>query len=86
MALGKRTSTDDPLTEHDVAERLDHAAVRTLRILMDVRQTEGLYEAVRGSRYLTNSLNALAAELVTWEIEPEDLREERSLTHTEERP
>lgn len=66
MAVGKRSSPDEPLTEHDVAERLDRAAIRVLSIMMDVRQTEGLYESVKASRYLTNSLDLLAEELRLW--------------------
>lgn len=62
----KRCSTTDPLTPDDVAERLDHAALRVLRILMDVRQIEGLCDAVKQSRYLTNTCHDLAAELVVW--------------------
>ncbi len=77
MSAGKRSSTSEPLTEHDVAERLDRAAVRTLRILMDARQIDGLAEQVRGSRYLTNSLAALAAELQEWGVKPQALRDER---------
>jgi hypothetical protein len=72
MAVGKRHSTEDPLTEHDVAERLDKAALRTLRILMDARQM-GIMEQVKVSRYLTNSVNALAAELETWGVTPREL-------------
>ena len=67
---GKRTSTDDPLTEHDVAERLDHAALRTLRILMETRQ-QGLMPAVSSSRYLGSGLlDMLAAELQEWGATP----------------
>lgn len=66
MSMGKRTSTADPLTEHDVAERLDHAALRTLRILLDVRQDPELWRAVRSSRYHTNVLDLLATELAEW--------------------
>lgn len=73
MAAGKRLSTDEPLTEHDVAERLDRAALRLVRIMMDVRQTPGLFEAVKGSRYLTcGLLEGLAAELQAWGVEPRD--------------
>lgn len=70
MSAGKRLSTNEPLTEHDVAERLDRAAIRTVRILMDARQV-GVMEQVRHSRYLTNSLGILAAELRVWGVEPE---------------
>lgn len=78
MAYGKRLSTADPLTEHDVAERLTHSAERTLRILMDVRQTEGdLFEDVKHSRYLLGGLlEALAAELQTWGVHPQVPRED----------
>jgi hypothetical protein len=70
MPPGKRLRTSDPLTEHDVAERIDKAAVRTVRILMDIRQA-GMMEQVKHSRYLTNSLNMLAAELNLWGAEPQ---------------
>jgi hypothetical protein len=74
MSVGKRTGTDQPLTEHDVADRLDKAAVRVLTILMQTREL-GLMADVKQSRYLTNALNALAAELVSWGIDPVPLRE-----------
>ena len=70
MPPGKRLRTSDPLTEHDVAERLDKAALRTVRILMDIRQL-GMMEEVRHSRYLTNSLSMLAAELKLWGVDPQ---------------
>jgi hypothetical protein len=67
---GKRLSTADPLTEHDVAERLDNAAMRVVRIMLDARQT-GLAGPVKRSRYLTNSLSMLAAELEAWNAVPQ---------------
>jgi hypothetical protein len=70
MAVGKRLSTADPLTEHDVADRIDRAALRLARILADIRQQGGM-EAVQHSRYLTNAANILAAELQAWGIEPQ---------------
>jgi hypothetical protein len=70
MPAGKRLHTSDPLTEHDVAERLDKAALRTVRILLDIRQM-GLMNPVKHSRYLTNTLNMLAAELQLWGAEPQ---------------
>lgn len=79
MTAGKRTGTDQPLTEHDVAERLDHAALRLLRIMQDVRLNHPeLLGPVRGSRFLTNAVNALAYELKhpEWNISPVPLREE----------
>lgn len=75
MASGKRLSVAEPLTEHDVADRLDKTALRLLRILMDVRQTPGLQEAVKHSRYLTNIPDALAAELAAWGFQPIPLKE-----------
>lgn len=72
---GKRTSTDEPLTPHDVAQRLDRAALRVLRIMMEVRQTPGLQEAVLASRYHTNVMDELAAELQRWGIEPFRVRD-----------
>jgi hypothetical protein len=67
----KRTSTDEPLTPDDVAERLTRAAMRTLRIMLDVRQSPDLYPAVRRSRYLLpDILELLSAELDEWGIKP----------------
>lgn len=74
MAVGKRLSTDEPLTEHDVADRLDKAALRLLRIMWDARQL-GMVEAVSNSRYFTNVTGALRAELDEWGIEPSPLRQ-----------
>lgn len=59
----KRLHTSDPLTADDVAERLDRAAMRALQILMEVRQTEGLFEAVKGSRYHTSIVGMLGKEI-----------------------
>lgn len=66
--VGKRLSTNEPLTEHDVAERISHAADRLLRILMDIRQQEGdLFKDVRTSRYLPGGeLQMLHEELRLW--------------------
>lgn len=80
---GKRLRTSDPLTEHDVADRLDKAALRVVRIMTDARQ-QGYAEAVKHSRYLTNVLGILAAELQLWGVQPqegweEDTRGEGSL-------
>ncbi len=69
MTAGKRLGVDDPLTEHDVADRLNRATLRVLRILMDARDL-GLAESVKGSRFHTNSLNALRSELDAWGIQP----------------
>lgn len=73
MAVGKRLSTDEPLTEHDVADRIDKAASRLLRIFWDVRQIGGdLAPAVVRSRYLTaGCLDELAAELRRWGADPD---------------
>jgi hypothetical protein len=65
MAVGKRTSTDQPLTEHDVAERLDRAALRLLRLLIEIRNL-GIVEQVKGSRYHTNALDLVEKEIATW--------------------
>ena len=55
MAPGKRSGTPAPLTEHDVADRLDKTCLRLWRILLDVEQMGPEFkEAVRTSRYLTN--------------------------------
>jgi hypothetical protein len=71
VAPGKRLNTADPLTEHDVAARLDKAALRTVHILMEMRQL-GMMEPVKHSRYLTNTLSMLAAELQLWDVEPQE--------------
>ena len=70
MSAGKRLSLDEPLTEHDVAERLNRAALRVVRIMADARQ-QGYMEPVKHSRYLTNVLSMLMAELQLWNIEPQ---------------
>jgi hypothetical protein len=67
MAVGKRLSTDEPLTEHDLAERLDRAALRVWRILQAAEDL-GLQDQVRSSRYLSNSVMALRAKLEAWDI------------------
>lgn len=60
----KRQSTDEPLTPDDVAERLDKALVRVLRIMYEVRTREGsLLADVRQSRYLGPAINHVAYEL-----------------------
>lgn len=68
---GKRLHASDPLTEHDVAERLDKAALRVVRIMSDARQ-QGYMDAVKHSRYLTGALNLLAAELDLWDARPQE--------------
>lgn len=70
---------DSPvLTPEDVARRTSRAVGRCLRILMDVRQTDGLYEQVRDSPLLRDGLpEALAAELALWGFEPVPLRPAR---------
>lgn len=76
MAMGKRLRTSQPLTEHDVAERLDHAALRLLRIMYDLRvNSPELVGPVRASRYWTGAVNALAYELgcEEWNVEPHAL-------------
>jgi hypothetical protein len=64
--VGKRLSTNEPLTPHDVAERLDKAALRTLRILTEVREDPDLFGQVKHSRYHTNVCRLLADELENW--------------------
>lgn len=77
MSVGKRLTTGEPLTEHDVAERMNKAALRLLRIMMDARQL-GLMVEVRGSRYMSaNALGALRAEMDAWSIEPQPMPEGR---------
>jgi hypothetical protein len=66
---GKRSRTDEPLTEHDVAERLDRAVMRVVRIMMDVRQLgPDMVDLVKRSRYTTNALLLLADELAEWGV------------------
>lgn len=67
---GKRLRTSDPLTEHDVAERLDRAAYRVARIMLDARR-DGYMDLVKHSRYLTGALQLVAAELALWGVEPQ---------------
>jgi hypothetical protein len=74
---GKRLRTSDPLTEHDVADRLDKAALRAVRIMTDARQ-QGYAGAVKHSRYLTNVLGILAAELQLWGVRPQEGWEEET--------
>lgn len=73
-AVGKRLGTDEPLTEHDVAERLSKAALRLLRLLTEFREA-GMVDVVKHSRYCHGEvLQALAAELRDgWAIEPRPL-------------
>lgn len=71
MSAGKRLRPSDPLTEHDVAERLDRAALRTARIMSDARQL-GYMDAVKHSRYLHGALGILAAELAMWGVTPDE--------------
>jgi len=71
MAVGKRLRTNEPLTEHDVADRLDKAALRVVRIMSDARQ-QGYMDPVRHSRFLTNVLGMLAAELQLWNVTPQE--------------
>ena len=42
---------------------------------MDARQIPGLMVAVKHSRYFTNVLSLLAAELQRWGIEPEESKD-----------
>lgn len=69
MAVGKRSSKDEPLTEHDVADRLDKAAFRVLRIMMDAREI-GVMDEVKRSRYFLNTLDLLADEMAEWGFVP----------------
>ncbi len=58
-------------TSDEIAARLNRAAFRALRILMEVRQTQGLYEEVQASRFLRpGTLDSLATELKEW-LDPE---------------
>lgn len=59
----KRLRPTDPLTADDVAERLNRAIFRALRILMEVRQDPNLFEQVKQSPYLVCGI-------------PEELRDE----------
>lgn len=74
MAVSKRRSTDEPLTEHDLAERLDHAALRVWRILYDIRENLGkdMVTEVKRSRYHTNVLDGLRKEIDLWYADKEE--------------
>ncbi len=65
---------DGILTPDQVAARLDTALTRAWRIAWDVRQTDGLYEQVRGSRFVTNAAPGLMAELLHWGFKPHSPR------------
>lgn len=70
MSVGKRYSTDEPLTEHDIAARLDRAVERVWRIMWGARRI-GLAQQITHSRYLTHpTLGILRAELDAWGVEP----------------
>lgn len=62
MSVGKRYSTQDPLTEHDVAERLSHAMLRTWKILADINNDPVLRDAVASSRFLVSGVTEGLAE------------------------
>ena len=90
MAVGKRYDTSEPLTEHDIAERLEKAMLRVWRIMLDARQVEGqvgtydsLMEADKGSRYLTNVPEALMWEMQRWGIEPHCASSEQETNGTD---
>jgi hypothetical protein len=65
---GKRSSTDQPLTEHDVAERIGKAMLRLTRILQEVSQmSPTMQRDVRHSRYWPTGLDEiLMEELQRW--------------------
>lgn len=66
MSVGKRTSTAEPLTEHDVAERIGRSMLRTLTIMQQARDL-GLMPAVKSSRYYALGLpEMMQAELEQW--------------------
>lgn len=66
MAVGKRFSTSEPLTEHDVAERLSRSILRTLTILTQTREL-GMMKEVKSSRYMVGGgLDLLAKEIEEW--------------------
>lgn len=59
------------LTPDDVAKKLENAALRVWRIMMDARQNEDLYPALQNSQYThSGALSGLMAELLAWEIKP----------------
>lgn len=57
--------TGRALTADEVAQAAQRSVLRTLRILMDVRKTPGLYESVRGSMHFV-SLHELQREVDIW--------------------
>ena len=71
MAVGKRSSKDDPLTEHDVAASIDRRIAGLLELMYDTRVNVGNHEKVQASRYLTGlALESLAGELEAWGVRP----------------
>lgn len=49
-----------------IAQVLDKSLLRSLSILMDIRQTDGLYELVTNSPHATNVIDLLYDEIVLW--------------------
>lgn len=59
------------LTPDDVAKRLERATMRVWRIMLDARQEEHLYAALKSSPITySGALQGLLAELLAWDIKP----------------
>lgn len=66
MAVGKRLSADEPLTEHDLAERLSKSIQRTWTILLQVREM-GMMDDVKASHHMVGGgIEGLSEELDRW--------------------
>lgn len=79
--------TDKVLTPDDVAVRLDRAVVRAARVLQEIRQTPGLYEAVRANafRHTLGAAEELMVELDKWWTDPSSVKWVRE-QHADEKP
>lgn len=63
--------TDRILTPTEVSQRTGRALLRVARILMDVRQTPGLYEDVK-AQLPPGLLELLTTELAIWNDDDDD--------------
>lgn len=71
MAIDKRSSVEEPLTEHDVAERLSNAMLRVWRIVDDVTADPELHSLVWHSRFLVVMPGQLIEALEHFAREPD---------------
>jgi hypothetical protein len=66
---GKRHTSQDPLTEHDIAERISRAAARYIGLLMEAENL-GMKDLVRHSRYIdVSTFKMVQEETAKWQTE-----------------